>query len=303
MKLVRIFLALFCLVWLTGATWLPLFKTAGGGAFAGPGDVVGSALFWSGLRAYSAATRGNRIANLCNSTGGVDVLCVDAISNATTGALVIPGSLTTFCPGSACTIQTLYDQTGANSCGGAACDFTESVVANRPVLTASCIGSLACAQGNGSSQAWATTVSSPTNNQPITYSSVISRAAVNTNGSNILVSFSAQPASYYDGVANQLAIFAGGSNANAAITENATHAIQIVFNAASSSVTVDTTTTSSLNPGSVGFSGSPLTILGNVNRNNYFCQCNFYEAGAWAIVFSGTNIANMNSNQHSYWGF
>lgn len=31
MKLVRGLFALFCLVWLTGATWLPLFKTAGGG--------------------------------------------------------------------------------------------------------------------------------------------------------------------------------------------------------------------------------------------------------------------------------
>jgi hypothetical protein len=34
MKLIRAFFALFCLVWLTGATWLPLFQQASGGGGA-----------------------------------------------------------------------------------------------------------------------------------------------------------------------------------------------------------------------------------------------------------------------------
>jgi hypothetical protein len=80
-------------------------------AYKGPDDVTTWQAFWS-LRAYSAATRGTKLANVCNSTGGVDVGCADMLSDAVTGNLVSATISGITCPGANCTVKTLYDQVG-----------------------------------------------------------------------------------------------------------------------------------------------------------------------------------------------
>src|SRR6202042_1672288 len=110
-------------------------------SYLGPGDIKSNWYFYYGTRAYSFATLGNKLVNLCNSTGGTDVLCADASSSVSTGDLVIPGSLTSFCPGANCTIKTYYDISGNANCSSAACDATQLTIASRAILTASVIGS------------------------------------------------------------------------------------------------------------------------------------------------------------------
>lgn len=107
---------------------------SGGGptcSYVGRGDIA-PASSYVGLRAYSAATCGQRFANVCDSTGGVDVACADMFTSATTGAVVplLIGGHT--CPDSSglCTIKTAYDQTLGNNCGGS-CDYSGGAVANR----------------------------------------------------------------------------------------------------------------------------------------------------------------------------
>jgi hypothetical protein len=121
---------------------------AGGGgpppAFVGAGDIRSFTAWWSNSRAYSLATRGNPLINVCNSTGGTDVGCADMVTNATTGVLT-PATISGIsCPGANCTVRTYYDQTG----GGNNC--TQATIANRNVLTASQFGSIAGGVGTTS---------------------------------------------------------------------------------------------------------------------------------------------------------
>src|SRR5216684_3558491 len=151
-KLASLFVALFSLVWLTGAGWLPLAATGGGTVFTGPGDVVSGATAWYGLRAYSTADRGNKLVNVCDPA---NVTCADWLSDALTGKLVAttnPLNGTDCTVSTTCTLNTFYDRSGANSCAGAVpCDATQATAANRPTLTWSCINSLPCAVFNGTS--------------------------------------------------------------------------------------------------------------------------------------------------------
>src|ERR1039458_204497 len=77
-------------------------------SYIGPGDIVSWKSYWS-LRSYSCVTRGNKLVNVCNSTGGIDVGCADISSDPTTGALVSATIALITCPGTNCTIKTFYD--------------------------------------------------------------------------------------------------------------------------------------------------------------------------------------------------
>ena len=57
-----------------------------GVSYTGPGNVVSGASAWWGLRAYNAADLGNNLINVCNPGDGA---CVNMVSSASTGALVV----------------------------------------------------------------------------------------------------------------------------------------------------------------------------------------------------------------------
>ena len=91
----RVFLAIIVSTLLCGQSTLPAFPPGmfsqrgaldGTISYSGPGNVVTSALVWYGLRAYSAATRGNALINACNVG---DAACADVPSDASIGALTI----------------------------------------------------------------------------------------------------------------------------------------------------------------------------------------------------------------------
>ena len=300
--------ALFCLVWLTGATWLPLFQQAsGGGAYVGPGDIVSGATVFYGLRAYNAASAGNKIANLCNSTGGTDVTCADAFSSASTGALVIPAGLVSICPGANCTVQTLYEQIGGGNCTPANCDMTQATIASRPVLTASCTpNNLACMSfvssssqnlGRGSN-VFVTTI-----NQPFSFSCVADRTGATGSTSGIFAgsgtNFNRQ---FSFDTTTRVFIFGGSANVNSGtVSNNAWHALQGVFNDPSNSlVNVDG---SSGTPGSGGTDNYTGPFAIGQDGFSDFLTGNITECGSWPIAFSSGQMTSMYGNQHTYWGF
>jgi hypothetical protein len=111
------------------------------GGFTGAGDIYGVWKAYYGARSYSAATCGNALFDVCNSTGGVDVGCGTLHSSASTGALVPAtiGGITCPTSTSVCTITKAYDLTAGGNCAGS-CDQIGSAgtIANRPVLTTTC---------------------------------------------------------------------------------------------------------------------------------------------------------------------
>ncbi len=270
-------------------------------AYTGPGDVVSGAITWYGLRAYSANKTGTNAANICNSTGGVDVLCVNMATSAT-GNLILSliGGISCASLGSNCTVKTLYDQTGALKCVGAttACDVTNATIATRPTLLPNCIGSLPCLSCPGGKVLQSPT--GPTQAQPYSAAGVAQRSGAFTTIGTWLSDY--QNLNSFAASANTAYMNAGTAFTKASVPDSAFHAIQNVFNGASSSISVDSLGTSTGNAGANAFNNGQAM---NVCNDGFALSLTgfFAEGGFWPVAFSAGQIANLNSNQHTYWGF
>lgn len=272
---------------LTGAGKGPQAAT-----YVGPGNIVSGATAWYGLRAYSAADRGNPLINVCNVS---DVVCADLSSDATTGALVISTIGGSSCSVVTCTIKTMYDRSGNGN------DVTQATIAARPTLVVSCVNSLPCATFVKTSSTYLSGAIAALS-QPYTYSTVAIRTAAFTTIGVVLNIRSTTGANiYFHSTANTFATFAGSAEITQSATDNAWHAIQAVLNGASSVLSVDNSEAT----------GSPGTQAGNTtfrigvdiptNPANHFTG-NFVEGGIWNSAFSAGNRTAMCHNQYTYWG-
>jgi hypothetical protein len=264
----------------------------GGASYTGPGDCSGcvtSAFAWGGLRAFSAAKRGSNAVNACNSTGGGDV-CVNLVTDAVTGALVAQSVNGGTCPGTNCTVHTIYDQSGNTNCSGpAACDWVQATVANRPTLDANCIGSLPCMTFGSPKRLLAGIIAAQA--QPFTVSLV-----VNMNAADNFVSAFVSGAEVDALTPNTTRIFAGASLA-VTVAAGTFHGVQSVFNGASSDVNVNGTS----NTGAAG-SGS-LTVNSNLSLGDTVFAGKMIEVGIFLSAFSTAQSVAENTNQQGYWKY
>jgi hypothetical protein len=259
--------------------------------FTGPGDIVSGAYAWySCARAYNTADT----SAACNVCLPSDTTCADLTISG--GFAVVPAGLSTCNITTViCTVKTLYDKSGNSQ------TLTQSTIANRATFRPAMASNgcpttaLPCfklVQAN--SQAYigpATTIS-----QPITISLVYIRGGVTGEPAGNGVTLIAN--------SGNIQLFAGTGGATATAADGSWHAVQSVFNAASSSAYVDGTNTA-LNPGTGGASSNFIQI-GLPNVNAYFDGV-IGEVGFWAADF--TNVGGidkrsaMNSNQHGSSGF
>jgi len=287
----------------------PGLPVSGGASYTGPGDIQASGVIhWAGLRAYSAATRGNNVAEICTTISTVDT-CANMVSDAVTGMIVLTtiGGVTCNNSTQICNVRTLYDQSGALKCaGGTACNWQETTVALRPLIITSCLGSLPCMGFvRASSLALGIINLASAVSQPITTSVVANRTGSTTsiNGIHGLggANFIRQMA--FD-TTTQVYIFGGTGNVNSAtVSNNAWHAFQGVFNGASSLVNLDGIDGSTANGGTDGLDNSTTSVLGQ-DRFGDFLDGRVVEIGAWSVSFTSTGVSTaMSANQHSVWGF
>jgi hypothetical protein len=256
--------------------------------YAGPGDVVGSALAWWGLRAYTLASVGANAVRLREDGGNTEQdfvtiagggLNLSAISS-------FKGANNLFC-------VKLYDQVGTNH-------MLQATAANQPKFTLAGIGLLPRMEGDAVREMRTTVALGQA--QPLTSSIVAYHQAA--GGRDYLFSTAADN-SWGGGfdffVANAVFIDGGAGPVDVAATEDTWHAIQFVFNGASSDVNIDGTT-NTVSAGTTGSGGTaPMSLFaayGGSPLNGYL-----NEYGVWAGAFSGTDRSNMSANQHSYWGF
>lgn len=297
--------AAVCLAPFSARAWWQSIQQVGvgGATYQGPGDInTTGVVAWWGLRAFSAAKRGSAVANVCNSTGGVDVGCADMVSDATTGAL-IPQTISGIpCPGTNCTLKILYDQSGANSCtvnsvAAQPCNVSQAVIANRPILSSTDIlttsaHSLKCS-GLG-----VTCVVTAGSSQPYTISAVAER----TSGTASSVYFGdSGNFGMGMGAANTLSDYCSATGTVGSIADNAFHAIQTLCNGASGNIYVDgSANTKSLGTAAIGTSTNGF-FLGTDAFANTFTG-NIKEAGLWTGDKSAA-FSVMDSKQHAFWGF
>lgn len=258
-------------------------------AYTGPGDVVISAGGWFGLRAYSLATRGNAAINVCNVS---DVVCTDFSTDATSGVLTITTVGGSSCSVVTCTVKTIYDQSGGGN------DLVQTTIANRAVLTVSCLSGLPCLTFTSTKNY--ISASGPITTQPMTFSAVAQRNASFTSQAEILTGVNTGASIEFGPAANQIAIFGGATERTAAATDSVFHTFQAVLNGSSSVLYVNGGSSALATPGTAGYNGG-----WNINGGLWvgvgpMLWC---EAGGWPVGFNSTQAGDMNANQRAYWGF
>lgn len=294
-------LVFLALVWLSpawgqssvigGGVWGDAKKSA---SYAGPGDVLTGWQAWYGLRAFSAATLGNRLINVCNVS---DVVCADLSSSPTTGALVVTTIGGSNCAVVTCTIKTFYDQSGASACSGP-CDNTQTTIANRATLVVSCSGlaSQPCSQFT-TTQFYHSAVLATTYSQPFSASLVYNRYSGTNYGGGI--NFLSPDSRFgVEGSANQFQVYAG-SVVDVTEVDGSFNAANGVFNGSNCAVQINGTDTTASNCGTNG-AGNLVGLNFSAGQGS---NIEINEAGMNSGGFTSGNRTSLNNQQRSFWGF
>lgn len=259
-------------------------------SFTGVGDISASgAIGYRALRAWSSATRGNRLINLCDTSGAN---CADISSNTMTGLLNNPGTLgSTNCATSNCHVAIVYDLTIGTACGGGPCDYSQMTDANRPVLVWNSGNPyIQFASGQNLFQPSGSGASLP-------YSStmVAERTGSFTTQARVLYGASQFIVMGFDTSANTITLNAG-NDLSATAADSAWHAAQGLINGSSSALFIDGTNTTG-NAGTNTFGGGEFGLSGTPGLIG-----NWREDGWWAANTSA-NAAAITTNQRLFWGF
>ena len=251
--------------------------------YAGPGDIVSGALAWWGLRAYDAAVAGNKAANICRAS---DSTCedIDTLGNGSFDT----ATATSFCTSTTCSVKTLYDQTGNGH------DMTQTATSEMPALTFNCIGSLPCMTFNATDDQNFEAAEFITA-EPFTISTI----AMATGPGAILADNASIIGIGHDIPANEWEL-SSTNNVDFTASDGSFHAAEAVFNTSTSNAYLD----GASNPMDLGTAFSIGT--GGLNlggADGYYTPGEIIELGLWGSAFNSTQAGNMNTNQHSYWGF
>jgi hypothetical protein len=215
------------------------------------------------------------------------------VSDASTGKMVIVNVGGSSCATVTCRVATLYDQSGALFCGGAACDLVQATNASRPVLTVSCNNALPCMQFT-TAQSLISAANFMASAQPGSASAVGGKRTSTTAYGDLLAGSGATIQIGYSSGANTGFVY-NGVELDAAMTDANLHSIQVLFNGASSNMFIDGTSHIG-NAGANGFGGDA-PCMGCTNG----IAGQVLEGGVWAGDKSAS-FAAMNANQTTFWG-
>lgn len=257
-----------------------------GPSYTGPGDIVSGALWWAGLRAYSAATIGNNAVRIIRASDSTQQNFVTV-----SGGHLDYSSIATFLTATSGKIVTLFDQTGNGR------DVTQATDANRPAYNASGPGGRAqidFTKASNTSLANGTTI---TQSQVYTFVAAANHTSDAAQQSLLLAGLGANTIQlgYRFSADNQVFLYAG-SNAGATASDGSFHALQGVFNGASSDMNVDGST-NTVNPGTAGIANDGV-YLGLTNGGGQPFGGALLEAGIWP-----GSVTSLSANIHSYYGF
>lgn len=194
-------------------------------------------------------------------------------------------------------VTKMYDQTGNGHTA------SQTTASQQVHLLPTCINALPCMDFVGTNY-YPLTFGSDVP-QPLTISTVVQRNAAFTSyaeifradgGGNTLIL-------RFDTTANNILQYAGGSLIVVAATDLVTHAIQAVYNGASSAINVDGTDTTSINPGTQLLSSiTPCIGGGQASCASTALDGYLSELGIWPSAFSSGDRASVRNNQRLYWG-
>lgn len=268
--------------------------------YQGPGDKgLTFGVFW-GLYAYTAASRGSNVVNVCNQA---NTTCVDVATDATTGLPTNPSPGGSACTvsggGNFCTIKTFYDQTG----NGFA--VTQNTAASRVawIPPGSCTGvgaSVPCAYATVSTAPLYTSTSY-TAAQPFTVMWTANRdtglsasaSIVNTTGAGVVWG-----AGWVNSQNDALCYAGAALRQTSGVPDGTWYSAACGLNGASSNFTVNATNVTG-NPSGTGLA-TTLNLFGTSSRywKGYFLGTGVINASA-----TTAQLSNMNSAARTILGY
>lgn len=261
-------------------------------SYSGPGDVVSSAFGFWGFRCYNAAYSGNVAAIWDAATGNTTETLITCSAGGTLNYTI--NAIATTCA-AACVVATLYDQSGGGH------DLTQVTNSERPTYNNTGLGGAhGCMTYNAASTQFLTNAAITAQAQPLTFTMIVNRTGATTSYANIMVDVTNDNGAFFNNSTNTMVMRAPTltSGAQFAATDNAVHAVQMIFNGASSNAYVDGSSTAT-NPGTNSIGAGGVTMGGN----QQYLTGAICEFGWWNSAFNGTQQSNMNTNIHNYGGF
>jgi lysophospholipase L1-like esterase len=290
-------------------------KCGSGSGYVGPGDAavvagLGNATdFGSCTYAYNSAyatgsnpacslrrADGQTCTVLIGKNGLVDVSvgtpCTGTGPAGTTGA----STATQFCASTTCYVSTVYNQRGANNFVNMSNNPTQPVFHFNAIRS---LPAIQCSQANNTFLS--ATVSAGT--QPYTYSYVGERTLQDTSNGFTTGTFNGTTGSelgWEGGTNDTTLLYAGAVYNNLNILDTYLHAFGIVLSGSSGATTIDGTSTTSINIGSLADS-STLAIC---NRGALDASVTGIvgEVGRWVSAATPTQATKLCGNQNLRWG-
>lgn len=261
--------------------------TTDAATFQGLGDVSATWKAWgSTARAYTAAyaAGGGAMFDVVDS-GGANLATINSL---TTGFVDLTTLNAWIVAHGTASVKKLYDQTGNGN------HWTNATVSQMPTITQSALAGLpgmTCVSANATNLACA----SFTQAQPFSIAAVYKRTGSTSTQLGILSENSTTLGLYTANAANN-AQFSAGTPVNfAGVNDNSFHAVQAVFNNASSVLAADGADTGTVTTGTNAFSSTTLRIArGSTSLDGIIMEVGI-RAGAW----NSTEYGNINSNAHS----
>ena len=264
--------------------------------YQGPGNIVTGARGWWGLRGYSSKSAGSSQAA---------ALILRASDSTTTTIHILPSgqfdtaTALTFCSGTTCSVQTLYDQSGNGF------DLTQSTAANQPQLLFSCLGFAPCLYFTGSASQVLVNTGVTSIAQPNTVEMVGERTA---NFTSEMDAFSALSSGFVGqvngwwGTANWLFVYAGTNSVYyEPFADQVLHAMVFVNNAASSMAYIDGTSQSASQTPGTDITYTTLSMGGNAAQATHYMTGYMTEMGIWGLGMNSTQAKALVANQQANW--
>ncbi|MDB5555424.1 MAG: hypothetical protein JWL86_5408 [Rhizobium sp.] len=259
-------------------------------AYVGPGDIVGGANAWYGLRAYSAAYAAGVTKPAIDivDSSGANTTTINVLS---TGALDSSAVATFIAAHGTPSVTKVYDQTGNGF------HLTQATVANMPTLVSG-LGSYVFNFVSASNQAMVSSFTGPWPATPPSTVSVVARRPIPGSNNAVVGDDGGGANVFFNATADSITI-AAGVNLTATGADASWHAIQAVLNTTSSDVNVD----GASNIGNTGSTNPSFRFFFGDNSNGFQFNGTVAEAAVWPVAFSGANSTAMSANQRSAWGF
>lgn len=280
------------------------FDIASYNTFVGT-DATASCTIAGTAVACTGASATLHVSDLITGVGITQPCRVTVTNGSTTATAVSAGTASTSC-GTVSVAETVtfqvagfaataYDQAGSSNA-------TQATAGSQPQVLPSAINSLPGLLFNSAStQSLSGTITSSTFTTASEVFVAIRTSAFSNYGGVTNLSGNGTQAAVigFNVTANNAFMYTGATPITKAATDSVAHAIQGVFNGASSIITVDGSNTTAVNPGAI-VTGQTTVSWGDTA--NYPTGISG-EMGVWGnTVFTLTQIANEHTNMAAYWG-